>query len=177
MKKLYAILIVVGTFLLVYLLQTNLFAYLTIRGVKPNLYIIYISCIGLFMGKRKGAIAGMIIGFFLDIMIGQVVGVTSILLGIVGLATEYIDEHYSKDNLLAFVVIICIMTFAYESGYYLVKMVMSEFTFELTPFLKITLLETLYNGLLTIIFYPLIKKAGYYVQNVYKRKKLLTRYF
>ncbi len=129
------------------------------------------------MGKRKGAIAGMIIGLFLDIMIGQVIGVTSILLGIIGLATEYIDEHYSKDNLLAFVVIICLATFAYESGYYVVKMVISETQFEILPYLKVTLIETLYNGLLTIIFYPLIKKAGYYVQNIYKRKKLLTRYY
>ena len=48
---------------------------------------------------------------------------------------------------------------------------------EIFAFLKILLIEVIFNLLLTIIIYPLLQKFGYYMENEFKGNKILTRYF
>lgn len=43
--------------------------------------------------------------------------------------------------------------------------------------MKILFIELLFNTLITIIIYPIIKKAGYYIENLFDDKFVLTRYF
>ena len=44
-------------------------------------------------------------------------------------------------------------------------------------FLKIVLVECVYNSLIIIIIYPIIKKAGYALEKTFKTREMLTRYF
>ena len=48
---------------------------------------------------------------------------------------------------------------------------------EIVNFAIILAIEMVFNVILTIILYPLIQKAGYYIENEYKGNKILTRYF
>ena len=48
---------------------------------------------------------------------------------------------------------------------------------ELKSFIRILLIETLYNAILTIIFYGAIIKLGYKLERQFKQKNILTRYF
>ena len=48
---------------------------------------------------------------------------------------------------------------------------------EIYAFLKILLVEAIYNILIVIIIYPLIQKVGYAIENTFKTKNILTRYF
>ena len=48
---------------------------------------------------------------------------------------------------------------------------------EVLSFIKILIVEIIYNILVTIIIYPLMQKFGYYMENEYKGNKILTRYF
>lgn len=48
---------------------------------------------------------------------------------------------------------------------------------EIFNFVKILVIEVLFNIILTIIIYPLIQKFGYDIENEYKGNKILTRYF
>ena len=68
-------------------------------------------------------------------------------------------------------------TLAYELGVYLLNYLIVESTIELLPFIKITLLEILYNVILVIILYPLIQKIGQYLEETFHEKQILTRYF
>jgi rod shape-determining protein MreD len=61
----------------------------------PNLYVVLVLFIGLFIGKKIGVLSGIIIGLILDALFGRDVGITSILLGAVGLAAEFLDRRYS----------------------------------------------------------------------------------
>ena len=51
------------------------------------------------------------------------------------------------------------------------------YNLEIFYFIKILLIEVLYNILLVILFYPLIQKAGYSMDRTFKRNNILTRYF
>ena len=52
MKKTLTIIILCIVFVLIYLLQINLFNWFTIAGIKPNLFIILALFIGLYSGRK-----------------------------------------------------------------------------------------------------------------------------
>lgn len=52
MKKTITILCIILIFFLIYFLQANVFTWFNIGGIMPNLYVILVLFIGLFM-KRK----------------------------------------------------------------------------------------------------------------------------
>ena len=71
MKKVKGILIILLIFIIVNFLQINFFSWFTIRGIKPNLFILLILFLGLFTGKKIGSICGFIFGFIIDLLIGK----------------------------------------------------------------------------------------------------------
>ena len=88
-----------------------------------------------------------------------------------------LDKNFSKDSRMTIILMTAMVTFLYEFGMYLLNYFIVSSTIELIPFLKIVVIEILYHVLLVIIFYPLLQKAGYYIEEVFRKKKILTRYF
>ena len=62
MKKVGIIIAFFAVFLCLYFLQANFFTWFTIADVMPNLFIIFLLFIGLFAGKKVGAIWGLVFG-------------------------------------------------------------------------------------------------------------------
>ena len=143
----------------------------------PNLFILYILFIGLFIGKKLGAIFGLFFGIYLDILIGQAIGVTGVMLAIIGLLAEYFDKNFSKESRVTIMLMVIGTTILYEVGVYGFDVVKYYFPFEIQEFAIILTIEVLFNTLLTIILYPIFQKLGYKVEEVFKAKRVLTRYF
>ena len=177
MKKFKGIMIIILTFIVLYFIQINFFSWFTIRGVKPNIFVILSLFIGLFAGKKIGGICGLIFGIILDILIGKSIGFTGIFLGAIGLLGEVFDKNFSKDNRLTIILMTAGATVLFEICMYAVNILKFQVEFEFLAFLITLLVETVFNVMLVIIFYPLMKKIGYYLENIFKNKKLLTRYF
>lgn len=177
MKKALSILCLILTFFIIYFLQANFFTWFNIATIMPNVYVILVLFIGLFVKRKIGLTCGIGFGLYLDIVLGKTIGTSALALGIVGLLGEILSKNFSKDSRF----IVCLMvigtTAVYEIIVYLLTMLRTEGTVEILAFLKILLIEMLFNGLITIIIYPLIKKAGYYLENLYDDKFILTRYF
>lgn len=68
-------------------------------------------------------------------------------------------------------------TIAYETFVYLYKAMILSSNIEMWVFIKILIVETLYNGIFTIILYPLMRKLGYKIEDLFKNPQILTRYF
>ena len=68
-------------------------------------------------------------------------------------------------------------TVLYEVATYMVKVFSAGAELEILTFILTLLVEIIFNTLLIIIFYPLIRKLGYYIEDSFKGKKILTRYF
>lgn len=165
-------------FFIIYLLQSNLFNWFTIAGIKPNLFIILSLFIGLFLGRKYGLCFGIIYGFFLDSLIGRNIGTSSIMLGIIGLIGGYIDKNFSKDSRLMIMAMVTAATIIYEIGLYIIQSIVLSYSIsEIGLFIKTLIIEIMYNIIITIIIYPIIKKAGYFLEGVFKENNILTRYF
>ena len=143
----------------------------------PNLFIILVLFIGLFVGKKVGFILGIVFGIILDFLLGQTIGVSAFLLAVIGLVAEYLDKSLSKDSRIMLMMIVIVATVFYEFGYYIFKIIRLETIFEFVPFIKILVIEIIFNLILTIILYPLIQKAGNKLEDIFKNKKILSRYY
>lgn len=177
MKKTVAILCLILSFFLIYFLQSNFFIWFNINGIMPNLYVILVLFIGLFVKRKVGLAMGVVFGIYLDIVLGKSVGITGLVLGIVGALAEILSKNFSKDSRFTIMLMVISTTFIFESVIYVFNILRTDAVFEIFSFLKILLVEIIFNSLLTIILYPLMKKAGYYLENIFEDKVMLTRFF
>ena len=177
MKKAGSIALLILAFLIIYFLQANFFTWFTIAGVKPNLFVIYILFIGLFAGKKLGLILGIFFGVYLDIVIGRQIGISGIMLGAIGLLGEYLDKNFSKESRITIMLMIAGSTVIYEVGCYIFNIIALGTSIEILAFIKILLIEVIYNILIAIVIYSLIQRLGHALEEVFKTKNILTRYF
>lgn len=177
MKKIISIILLILVFFITYFIQSNFFTWFTIYGVQPNLFIIYILFIGLFAGKKLGLIFGIIFGFYIDVVIGRQIGISGIMLGIIGIIAEYLDKNFSKESRITIMLMVAGSTIIYEVGCYVFNAASLGIVIEIISFIKILLIEVLYNIIITIILYPLIQKLGHILEEIFNTKNILTRYF
>ncbi len=165
------------TFIVIYLIQTIFFTHFTIAGIMPNVFIILMLYIGLYMGRTMGVIYGIIYGILIDIWVGKSLGLTSVALALVGILGGLFDKTLSKDSRLTVLLMGAICTIIYEIVLYFFNYMFFKINIEIYSFLKILFIETIYNVLLIIIVYPLMKATGYEIENEIKGDRILTRYF
>lgn len=178
MKRTIIVISLFLAFFIIYFLQSNFFNWFTIAGTKPNLFIILALFIGLFLGRKYGLCFGIIYGFLLDSLIGRNIGISPVMLGIIGIIGGYIDKNFSKDSRLMIMTTVMVTTIIYEVGLYMIQSILSSYSIsEIGILIKILLIEVIYNIIITIIIYPLIKRAGYFIEGAFKENNILTRYF
>ena len=177
MKKTITTIIMIITFLIIYFLQTNLFSWFNLAGIKPNLFVILVLIIGLFAGESRGVMLGILFGISLDLFIGKSIGISGIMLGIVGFLGGFLDKNFSKDSRFTMIIMIIISTCLYEIGSYLFNYFINNATIGIWLFIKTLVIENIFNVFVTIILYPLIVKLGYKLEKIFKENKILTRYF
>lgn len=177
MKKTIINISLVITAIFIYLLQSNFFNWFNIAGIMPNLFIIIVLFIGLFGNKTMGTIYGLVIGLVLDLVIGRKVGINSIALGLIGFLATVFDKNFSKDSRMTIMVMVVVATIIFEVLSYLLNYIFVAMNIEMLNFIKILVIEIIYNLMIVIILYPLMQKFGYYMENEYKGNKILTKYF
>jgi rod shape-determining protein MreD len=159
---------------LLYFFQVNIFPLIPINGVVPNLFIIFILVIGLFGNNFLAITLGIICGIFIDSIYSDVIGITPAMLCLVGFVATWFDSLWSKDEKISIIIMVILSTLIYEFGCYFIKSIVLKFDMEISIFLKILFWEELYNTLLTIIFFGLIKKLGYIMERKLKRNNMYT---
>ena len=164
-------------FIIIYLLQANLFSWFNLAGVKPNLFIIFVLTIGLFAGKPIGITFGIIFGFILDLLMGKSIGLSTTMLGITGFIGGYLSRNFSKDSRITMITMIAVTTFICEIGIILLNFFINQTQVGIWYLFKTLIIETIYNSIITIIIYPLIIKFGYKIEETFGKSKMFTRYF
>lgn len=177
MKKVIINIILFITFIIIYILHSNLFSWFKIAGVMPNLFVIYILFVALYANKITGITYGVIIGILIDLFIGKKVGITAIMLGVVAGIGILFDRNFSKENRITLIAMVTVTTFVYELGVYVLGYFVYGTDLQLIPFFEILFIECLFNMLITIIIYPFIQIFGNKIEEEYKGNKILTRYF
>ncbi len=177
MKKAVINLILILIVFIIYFLQSNFFNWFTIAGVMPNLFVLFVLFVGLFTNKFLGTVYGAIIGAILDILFRDKIGISMIALGLVGFLATLFNKNFSKDSRITIMLMVSGLTVIYEVIVYFASYFVLGTSIEIWSFIKILILEVIFNLFITIIIYPLFQKFGYYIENEFKGNKILTRYF
>ena len=104
-------------------------------------------------------------------------GLTSVALAIIGVISGILDKTFSKDSRLIVILMGIICTIIYEIALYVMQYMIMQINVEIVQFIQTLLIEIIYNVIIIIILYPLIKITGYEIENQIKGNKNLTRYF
>lgn len=177
MKKVLDIFYIFIIFLILYFLQANFFTWFTIfSGVKPNLFIILALFLGLFLKRKYGFAIGIILGLILDFFIGRTIGINAISLGIAGLAGELLDKNFTKESRINLMFMIVFTTFVCEFIAYILYLCKGA-NIEFLYFIKIIIIEMLYNAIISIILYPAIQRFGQKLENDFTLNKTFIKYF
>ncbi len=177
MRKAIVIIGIFITFLITYFLQANFFSWFTIAGIKPNLFIILGLFISLFLGVKIGIAYNLFLGLFLDMILGKNLGTYAIMLTVIAILGSYFDKNFSKDSRLTIMLMVMASTLIFEVGSYILSMMILNINVEVLYFIKILVIEIIYNAIITIIIYPGVQIVGYKIEDIFKGQKILTRYF
>ena len=72
MKKILIILMLFIVFLIIYFLQSSFFSWFVIANVMPNLFVIFILSLSVFLGKTYGVAIGVFAGVLIDFFIRKI---------------------------------------------------------------------------------------------------------
>ena len=117
-------------------LASQLFSWFNIAGIKPNLFILLMLVIGLFIGKKVGIIFAIITGILLDLLGGKIIGITSIMFIIIVILSDIYDKNFSKDSKIAIMLMVISTTTIYEVGVYILNIIKTSSNMEIFALLK-----------------------------------------
>lgn len=177
MKKIFSIIWIILLFLITYFLQSNLFTWFNILGVKPNLFIIFAIFIGIFLGKEYGLTLGIIFGLLLDMFGSSIIGINAIILGIIGLLSGILEKNFSREDRFTILFITTVLTLLGILIEYLLLLVIGQGELQIVPFSKILLIEVIYNILIVIIVHPLMIKNGKTIRQMLVEDRKQIKYF
>ena len=173
MKKALCIFVIFLLFFLIYFLQSNICSLISLNNIKPNLFLIYVVFLGIAFNKYIAYSLGIIIGLFLDLTIGQYLGMFAISLGIAALISNLLKNKINYINRITVSTIIAILTIIYNITIYLLNIIVTDINVELMQFIKVVFIEILYNSLIIILIYPILKKKMEKVQEIFEFKNIL----
>lgn len=173
MKKASDIFFIILIFFIIYFLQSNFFTWFNIAGIMPNLFVILIMLIGLFMKKKAGFIFGIIFGLLIDLFIGVRIGINAISLAIIGLAAEILDKNFSKDNRITVMFLTSILTLLAEIIVYILQVLFCGANMQILEFTKVIVIEIIYNAILIAIIYPGFLSFGSKIENDFTENSFL----
>jgi len=78
-------------------------------------------------------------------------------MGVAGFLGGRLNEHLSKDSKMTIILMVAGITFVYALLVYALKIITLGIPIELLAFLRIVAIEALYNVMIVIIIYPLLK--------------------
>lgn len=173
MKKVIDIFFIILIFFIIYFLQSNFFTWFNIAGIMPNLFVVLVMLIGLFMKKKSGFIFGIIFGLLLDFFVGIKIGINAISLAIVGLTAEILDKNISKDNRITVMFLTSILTLLSEVLVYGLKILFCGANMQIVEFIRIIVIEIIFNAILIAIIYPGFLAFGEKLERDFARNTFL----
>ncbi len=140
---------------LIYFLQTTVFTWGAINGIRPNFIIVSITLIAFLRGEYYGLAFGAPLGLLMDIFFGPRLGSNFFLYSCIGLLTGKTYYVFSKENFMFPLLIIALADIGYNLVVYVIGYLFRG-NLDFIYFLgRIILPDTIYTVLVGVIFYRL----------------------
>lgn len=106
------------------LLQLSFFSQVTLFHVSPDILPALVVCLALLGGSLTGAVAGFSIGFFVDCLLVEALGISSLVLLGVGYAAGLFRERFGLHSSLTPALLCMGLTLAAELGFAAIQLLL-----------------------------------------------------
>ena len=83
---------------------------LSFFSIRPNLTLIYLTYLSIYIGINRASIIGLILGLIIDITVGKYFGLYSLLFFLLGLVYGSIKDKVFKENILTIIILVALAT-------------------------------------------------------------------
>ena len=142
------------------LLQTTVFPKVTLAGAKPELVYLVVIVMAMLDGPSIGAVIGFSGGMAHDFLQNAPKGVTALTLTLLGYAVGLARTYIVSPSPLLPMMLVGVGTFGGLLFYGTVSALIGQLDSGWLYLLKIAFFSGVYNGLLTPVFFPLLKRIS-----------------
>jgi len=147
---------VLGAVLLInFILQTTIFEYIAVLGIKPNTAIVLIVCYSILRGDFEGAIFGFFTGLLQDLFFGKYIGLYALLGLLTGFVCGKPFKNFYRENYLLPLLLTAFSVIGYEFLFYATNFLFRAKVDWLYYLCRVILPEAVYTGLFSIPLYRL----------------------
>ncbi len=140
-------------FVLALALQSTVFNFLPLAGVKPDFVLLLTVYFAFTNGPGKGALMGLALGLLEDFYIGRYIGMNGLALLAAGLLAGWFETKLYKENLLIALIVVFV-TSAFSQGIVLFSGLAAGLNWDTGSGLNIIWPLALYNTCLVPFTYP-----------------------
>lgn len=134
-------------------LQTTVFSYISMKGIIPDLVLIFVAFFALLNGSRNAAVYGFLCGLLEDLYLGLFIGINALSKGITGYVVGILEGRVFKENLFVGILSVIIGT-CINSMCLLILSLISYNIFHLDGNIFASIgYQTIYNVLLAVPIY------------------------
>ena len=163
------------TILINLILQSTLFKYIEIIGIKPNTAVLFVVSYAILRGDAEGAAAGFFSGLAQDIFFGEIIGMHALMYMMIGYICGKPFRDFFRENFFLPLFLGSAGIFAYGLVFYLINFMFLgklDFIYYLR---KIILPETVYTIAAVIPVYRLVYAVNGRLEKSEKNRRMLFR--
>ncbi len=152
------IVVIAGVVVVALLLQSTVFADLRLLGVRPELVFLVTVAVAITEGPSEGAVVGFAGGLAQDFLLNQPKGITALTLTLLGYVIGLSRAYITSPSPLLPTALVAVGTAAGLLFYSVVATLLGVFDQSVTYAVKVIVLASLYNAVLTPIVYPALRR-------------------
>jgi rod shape-determining protein MreD len=141
------------------LLQLSFFSQVELFHVSPDILPALVVCLGLLGGSMTGAVSGFSIGFFVDCLLVEALGISSLVLLAVGSAAGLFRERFEIHSSLVPALLCMGFTLLAELGFGFVQLLLGLDASVSTLIIRDFLLKSVYAFFLGWPTYLLVRRV------------------
>ncbi len=149
---------------LCFVLQTTLFRQFAVASIVPNLLLILTVSFAFMRGKKEGLFVGFFCGLFMDLSMGELIGVNAMIYMCVGYANGFCCHIFYDDDIRMPIFFVALSDLAYGTATYLMLFLLRgrlDFFYYLG---RIIIPEVLYTVIVTILIYKLLYRINRWLE-------------
>jgi rod shape-determining protein MreD len=168
MRKISMIILVYLLTITFILFQKNILEEIPLFGVTANIGIVFVCIIGAVSGTLVGGTVGFFYGILIDVFWGRTLGLYALIYMLLGYTSGLFHNKIAMENKLSFAIIVSVGTVITELILSLMMSIFYDVNVDLVWFIKLILLEIIYNLILGVFLYNVLLKVG---EQINKAKK------
>jgi len=134
-------------------MQTTIFNFTWIFGIKPDLPLVFALCIAIANGEKVGAATGLFNGFLEDVFFGSFIGISTVAKSATAYIVGYGSQNLYKGRTIITMALAFIGTVIYNLFFVIVAFLTGELVYPWYQFFTIAIPNALLNMLISPLIY------------------------